>query len=253
MDAPIYWWEMVFFVLIGVGGGVLGGLWDLAWNAVSPLRAKRPAGRVAEALAVSALTSAVVFYLAYAYPQCRSSGAWSCRDADNWVRRRRRLCAMQNGRGAAQNFSALQQLNAFCRSRASCACSPGSGGGAGGGRGSGAPGRRTTGPASGAGPGKRVWCGVKTRTGQKEMDSAELGRRPCSSTAHHRRNQAGLGGGGSPESTRGRAAVGFIWRGTREGTWRSSLAFASLALSLSPPPLPSLPASAFSLLLDGWV
>ena len=61
VDAPIYWWEMALFVAIGAGGGVLGGLWDRAWNALAPLRATRPAARVAEALAVSALTSAVVF------------------------------------------------------------------------------------------------------------------------------------------------------------------------------------------------
>uniref|UniRef100_A0A7S4KVL4 Chloride channel protein n=1 Tax=Guillardia theta TaxID=55529 RepID=A0A7S4KVL4_GUITH len=84
VDAPVYWWEIVFFALVGVGGGILGGLWDLAWNAIAPFRPKGRVMRVVEVVMVSVFTSAVVFSQAYSYPQCRNNGSWSCRDSENW-------------------------------------------------------------------------------------------------------------------------------------------------------------------------
>jgi H+/Cl- antiporter ClcA len=84
VDAPVYWWEIVFFFMVGVGGGIIGGLWNLVWNALAPYRPKRAISKVAEVVAVSLLSSTLVFSLAYSYPQCSNNGSWSCRDADNW-------------------------------------------------------------------------------------------------------------------------------------------------------------------------
>lgn len=84
VDAPVYWWEILFFALVGVGGGIFGGMWDLIWNAIAPYRPKRAISKVAEVVGVSLLSSTIVFSLAYSYPQCSNNGSWSCRDADNW-------------------------------------------------------------------------------------------------------------------------------------------------------------------------
>jgi hypothetical protein len=84
VDAPVYWWEIIFFALVGVGGGVLGGLWDIAWNWCAQYRPKKAIGKVAEVVAVSIVSSTLVFSLAYANHQCSNNGSWSCRDADNW-------------------------------------------------------------------------------------------------------------------------------------------------------------------------
>jgi len=84
VDAPVYWWEILFFALVGVGGGILGGVWDVVWNFIASLRPKRPVSKALEVLAVSLLTSTVIFYQAYAFPQCRNNGSWTCRGGDNW-------------------------------------------------------------------------------------------------------------------------------------------------------------------------
>jgi len=84
VDAPVYWWEIIFFALVGVMGGVLGGLWDVAWNWCAQYRPKKAIGKVAEVVAVSIVSSTLVFSLAYANHQCSNNGSWSCRDADNW-------------------------------------------------------------------------------------------------------------------------------------------------------------------------
>jgi CBS domain-containing protein len=89
VDAPVYWWEIVFFALVGVGGGVLGGLWNRAWNWMFPLRPKSNIGKVLFAVLTSIGTSALVFSQAYALPMCRTNGGWTCGDADNggaWCR-----------------------------------------------------------------------------------------------------------------------------------------------------------------------
>lgn len=40
VDAPVYWWELVFFGLVGIGGGVLGGIWDMCFNEMAAMRQK---------------------------------------------------------------------------------------------------------------------------------------------------------------------------------------------------------------------
>ena len=87
VDAPVYWWELVFFGLVGIGGGVLGGIWDMCFNEMAGLRqrylTRRPL-KVLEAVIVSIITSTTVFLLAYSFPMCRNNGSWTCKDADNW-------------------------------------------------------------------------------------------------------------------------------------------------------------------------
>jgi len=89
VDAPVYWWEIVFFALVGVGGGILGGLWNLTWNWMFPLRPKTNVGKVIFAVLTCVGTSTLVFTQAYLVPMCSSNGGWTCGDADNggaWCR-----------------------------------------------------------------------------------------------------------------------------------------------------------------------
>ena len=41
VDAPIYWWEIFFFGVLGVMGGVLGGVGVIILNKLEYLRPKR--------------------------------------------------------------------------------------------------------------------------------------------------------------------------------------------------------------------
>lgn len=139
VDAPVYWWEIIFFALIGVGGGVVGGLWDVAWNALAPYRPKKSIFKVAEVVGVSLLSSTIIFALAYSYPQCSNNGSWSCRDADNWGDwcngpADNTTCTGTAGRAQCVNASAWvcvggENAGKACRGRGDCewrggACMP---------------------------------------------------------------------------------------------------------------------------------
>mmetsp|Transcript_40539 Transcript_40539/g.63297 ORF Transcript_40539/g.63297 Transcript_40539/m.63297 type:complete len:872 (-) Transcript_40539:351-2966(-) len=82
--APIFWWEVVFFIWVGVIGGVIGGTFNKALSFIARHRPKRSILKVLEVLVVSVLTSSAIFYLAYFRDDCRNNGLWTCRDADNW-------------------------------------------------------------------------------------------------------------------------------------------------------------------------
>jgi chloride channel 7 len=84
MDAPVYVWELMFFVVLGAFGGVLGGLFNASYNLVAPLRPTSRTMRVFEVVSLSLLTSYTIFFLAAMFPQCADNGTWTCRDADNW-------------------------------------------------------------------------------------------------------------------------------------------------------------------------
>ncbi len=84
VDAPIYWWELIFFLALGLVGGILGGISGIVFNKLAYLRSKRPSLQVLEAMIVSLITSGVVYALVQWQPMCRNSGSWTCSHADNW-------------------------------------------------------------------------------------------------------------------------------------------------------------------------
>ena len=84
MDAPVYAWELMLFVILGALGGVLGGLFNASYNMLAPLRSTSKVMRVLQVLFLSLGTSYTVFFLADMFPRCSHNGSFTCRDADNW-------------------------------------------------------------------------------------------------------------------------------------------------------------------------
>jgi len=84
MDAPVYVWELMLFVVLGAAGGTLGGLFNASYDLLAPLRPTSRVMRIFEVLFLSLGTSYLLFFLAAFYPRCSDNGSWTCRDADNW-------------------------------------------------------------------------------------------------------------------------------------------------------------------------
>mmetsp|Transcript_10131 Transcript_10131/g.23683 ORF Transcript_10131/g.23683 Transcript_10131/m.23683 type:complete len:987 (+) Transcript_10131:176-3136(+) len=84
LEAPIYSFEPVFYAVVGVLGGTMGGIFNRSMCVLQRWRPRRRALRTLEAVVVSLLTSGLIFYLSFYHPSCRENGYWTCRDAYNW-------------------------------------------------------------------------------------------------------------------------------------------------------------------------
>jgi len=84
LDAPVLWWELCLFFLLGCVGGAVGGLFNKFHSALATRRPKMPIFKVWEVACLSLLTSCLLFTLVRAAPTCRNDGSWTCSDAENW-------------------------------------------------------------------------------------------------------------------------------------------------------------------------
>mmetsp|Transcript_49459 Transcript_49459/g.155052 ORF Transcript_49459/g.155052 Transcript_49459/m.155052 type:complete len:946 (-) Transcript_49459:44-2881(-) len=84
VEAPIYWWEIIMFVVVGIFGGIVGGVFNRAVSLLSLVRPRNNLLRALEVFSISLITSASIFYLVVLNPVCRDNGLWTCKEAGNW-------------------------------------------------------------------------------------------------------------------------------------------------------------------------
>ena len=78
-DAPILYWEMLCFILVGVLGGLSATIFKAGYRIMSHLRAgESRLLRLLEVSILSIVTSSIIFYLSWTFPQCRNAGSWTC-------------------------------------------------------------------------------------------------------------------------------------------------------------------------------
>ncbi|EKX50663.1 hypothetical protein GUITHDRAFT_66769 [Guillardia theta CCMP2712] len=66
--APIYWWEIIMFVVVGIFGGIVGGVFNRAVSLLSLVRPRNNLLRALEVFSISLITSASIFYLVVLNP-----------------------------------------------------------------------------------------------------------------------------------------------------------------------------------------
>lgn len=84
-DAPIIYWEMAFFAVVGILGGICAAVFKVGYRVMSYLRTKEGAVlRLMEVSLLSLVTSSLIFYLSWCFPQCRNLGSWTCMNQERF-------------------------------------------------------------------------------------------------------------------------------------------------------------------------